>query len=58
MRKKISTTIYLEPEQYEQLKELWRRTCVPVAVYIRQGVDVILKRYADDLKDDVPEALP
>jgi len=48
-RKKISTTIYITPEQNERLKLLHQRTNVPVAVYIREGIDLVLKRHADDL---------
>ena len=44
-RKKISTTVYITPEQDEQLKKLHERTKVPVAEYIRQGIDLVLKEY-------------
>jgi len=44
-RKKISTTVYLTPEQVEQLKLLHARTRVPVAEYIRQGIDLVLEKY-------------
>ncbi|MSP61095.1 MAG: ribbon-helix-helix domain-containing protein [Myxococcales bacterium] len=44
-RKKISTTVYITPEQDEALKALHDRTKVPVAEYIRQGIDLILKQY-------------
>jgi hypothetical protein len=44
-RKKISTTIYITPAQSERLKMLHERTNVPVAVYIREGIDWVLKRY-------------
>lgn len=44
-RKKISTTIYITPEQNELLKLLHDRTKVPVAEYIRQGIDLILDKY-------------
>ena len=44
-RKKISTTIYITPGQSEQLKLLHSRTKVPVAVYIREGIDMVLKHY-------------
>ena len=44
-RKKISTTIYIEPEQSEKLKLLHARTKVPIAVYIREGIDMVLKHY-------------
>jgi predicted DNA-binding protein len=48
-RKKISTTIYITPEQNEKLKLLHERTKVPVAVYIREGIDLVLERHEDDL---------
>jgi predicted DNA-binding protein len=44
-RSKISTTIYITPEQDERLKELSRRTNVPVAVFIREGIDIVLNKY-------------
>ena len=44
-RKKISTTIYITPEQSDQLKLLHERTKVPVAVYIREGIDLVLRHY-------------
>jgi Ribbon-helix-helix domain len=43
-RKKISTTIYITPEQSERLKQLHDKTKVPVAEYIRQGIDMLLDR--------------
>ncbi len=45
MRKKISTTIYVTPEQADKLKLLHERTKVPVAVYIREGIDLVLQHY-------------
>jgi predicted DNA-binding protein len=58
-RKKISTTVYITPEQNDRLKLLHARTKVPVAEYIRQGIDLVLDRYRDSLPgqltlDDVP----
>ena len=44
-RKKISTTVYITPEQGERLKLLHQRTRVPVAEYIRQGIDLVLEQY-------------
>jgi hypothetical protein len=44
-RKKVSTTIYITPEQSERLKMLHERSKVPIAVYIREGIDMILKHY-------------
>lgn len=48
-RKKVSTTIYITPEQAERLKVLHERTKVPISVYIREGIDLILEKYRDDL---------
>ena len=48
-RKKISTTVYITAEQNEQLKLLHQRTKVPVAVYIREGIDLVLERHKNEL---------
>jgi hypothetical protein len=48
-RKKISTTIYITPEQNEQLKQLNSKTRVPVAEYIRQGIDLVLDKERHNL---------
>ncbi len=48
-RKKISTTVYITPEQNERLKLLHERTKVPVAEYIRQGIDLVLDHYKGSL---------
>ena len=47
--KKISTTVYLTQEQINQLKELNQRTKVPVAAYIREGIDLVLAEHSDKL---------
>ncbi len=44
-RKKLSTTVYITLEQDERLKALHARTKVPVAEYIRQGIDLVLQKY-------------
>jgi predicted DNA-binding protein len=44
VRRKITTTIYITPEQNEQLKALHDRTKVPIAEYIRQGIDMVLEK--------------
>ncbi|MDX2021757.1 MAG: ribbon-helix-helix domain-containing protein [Deltaproteobacteria bacterium] len=48
-RNKISTTVYITPEQNELLKALHERTKVPVAEYIRQGIDLMLERERHNL---------
>jgi predicted DNA-binding protein len=61
-RKKISTTIYITPEQNDRLKVLHERTKVPVAVYIREGIDLVLQQHSDELPGqltfDVAEPAP
>jgi hypothetical protein len=54
MRKKISTTIYVTPEQADKLKLLHERTKVPVAVYIREGIDLVLRHYSHLLPGQLP----
>ena len=44
-RRKIVTTVYIEPGQDALLKALSERTRVPVAEYIRQGIDLVLDRH-------------
>ena len=53
-RKKISTTIYITEDQERKLKELSRRTKVPVSVYIREGIDLVLERYRTVLPGQLP----
>jgi predicted DNA-binding protein len=48
-RKKISTTVYITPEQDAALKQLNAKTKVPVAEYIRQGIELVLEKYRDAL---------
>jgi hypothetical protein len=55
-RKKISTTIYVTPEQSEKLRLLHERTKVPVAVYIREGIDLVLRQYNHLLPGQLPLA--
>jgi hypothetical protein len=53
MRKKISTTVYITPEQDARLKQLHDKTKVPVAEYIRQGIDLVLEKYREHLPGQV-----
>src|SRR5215218_699041 len=53
-RKKVSTTVYIEPEQAERLKLLHDRTKVPVAVYIREGIELVLQKYDHLLPGQLP----
>jgi len=48
-REKVATTVYLTEEQYRLLRLLHQRTKVPMAEYIREGVDMVLKKHRDRL---------
>jgi predicted DNA-binding protein len=48
-RKKISTTVYITPEQNDLLKVLNQKTKVPIAEYIREGIDMVLDKYQSQL---------
>ena len=43
--KKVQTVLYLEPEQFQALKALSER--VPAQIYLQEGVDLVLARYAE-----------
>ena len=49
MRKKITTTIYITTEQNLKLKLLNEKTKVPIAEFIRQGIDLILDKHGEKL---------
>jgi len=53
LRRKINTTVYITPEQDEQLKLLASRTGVPVAEYVREGIGLMFAKHAA-LIDQMP----
>ncbi|MEA2700773.1 MAG: hypothetical protein QOI66_5044, partial [Myxococcales bacterium] len=57
-RNKISTTIYITPEQSQRLKQLHDKTKVPVAEYIRQGIDMILEKQKHHLPGQLTLDVP
>jgi hypothetical protein len=46
-RNKITTTVYITPEQDAKLKTLSAKTRVPVAAYIRDGIDFVLAQHSE-----------
>jgi hypothetical protein len=54
MAKKIATTVYITEEQQNLLRELNLRSRVPVAEFIRQGIDLILDHYLEMLPGQMP----
>ncbi len=45
MSEKVLRSIYLDIEQVEKLKKLSAQTKVPQAVYVREGIDLVLNRH-------------
>jgi predicted DNA-binding protein len=43
--KRILTSLYIEPEVHAALKGLSELTRVPIAVYLREAVTDLLKKY-------------
>lgn len=43
-RHKVQTTVYLETDQLHALEHLSKATRVPMAVYIRDGVEMLLRQ--------------
>lgn len=66
-RRKTPTTCYLRQEQLEALRRLNRKSRVPIAVLIREGVDMVLEERGfgdaaldedgEDEEDEEDEAL-
>lgn len=48
--RKIVLSVYITPEQNVRLRELSEQTKVPVAEFIRAGVDHVLKKSAQRLQ--------
>jgi len=52
-RKKVTTTVYLTEDQVAALKELHSRSKVPIAEYIRMGIDLILEKHSGQLPGQI-----
>jgi len=50
MSKKALRSVYLDSEQVERLKNLSAITRVPQAVYIREGLDLVMDKYEKKIK--------
>jgi hypothetical protein len=49
--KKQLLSLYAEPEQATALRQLSERTRVPVQVYLREGVDYVLRKHQKQKKE-------
>lgn len=43
-RKKVQRTVYLEADEDERLHALTKRTGLPMATYVRDGIKLVLER--------------
>jgi hypothetical protein len=43
--KRVLTSLYLDPPVYKALKELSLKTRIPTAVYLREAIADLLKKY-------------
>jgi len=55
MGNKVLRSIYLDITQVEKIKRLSERTKVPQAVYVREGLDLVLSKYEDRISSDLEQ---
>jgi len=49
---KVLRSIYLDIAQVEKIKRLSERTKVPQAVYVREGLDLLLRKYEEQVASE------
>jgi predicted DNA-binding protein len=49
---KVLRSIYLDVAQVERIKRLSDITKVPQAVYVREGLDLLLRKYEEKMGSD------
>lgn len=54
MSKKALRSVYLDLQQVERLKLLSEKTRVPQAVYIREGLDLVMNKYEKKIRKASP----
>jgi predicted DNA-binding protein len=48
--KRILVSCYLDREQLDQLKELSERRSAPMTHFMREGIELVIKKYAEKAK--------
>jgi len=48
--KRIMTNVYLDPPALAELKKLSAHTRIPMAAYLREAVEDLLKKHAKELR--------
>lgn len=54
--KKVSTTVYLEQRQIDELQQVNAMSKIPMAEFIRHGVDLALREFWENNPHVVPPA--
>lgn len=47
MAKSMQLGVYVEPAVYNRLREISKATRVPMSEYVRDAIDLVLKRHKD-----------
>ena len=47
---RVHADLYLDPEKHRELQKLSKATRVPMAAYLREAVDDLLRKYAATLR--------
>ncbi len=55
MGNKVLRSIYLDVAQVERIKRLSDITKVPQAVYVREGLDLLLRKYEEKMGSDAQQ---
>ena len=55
--RKVATTVYITEDQDRRLKLLSQATTVSMAQYIREGIELVLERYAEQVPRQLGLAL-
>ncbi|MFB3084255.1 MAG: ribbon-helix-helix domain-containing protein [Gammaproteobacteria bacterium] len=56
-RRRITMTVYVDPDQKATLDRLSKVTRVPSAEYVREGIDIVLTKYKKHLRWAVTHGL-
>ncbi|MCC6609614.1 MAG: ribbon-helix-helix domain-containing protein [Burkholderiales bacterium] len=48
--KQLAITVYVRPDQLEALRRLAEHTRVPMATYLREGIDDLLVKYRREIR--------
>lgn len=50
MDRRVIRSVYFDREKFDILERLSVQTRVPKAVYLREGIDLMMKKYENSLK--------